>query len=98
MHRFLDKLEIQPDTLSLDITRAPPGFHLFYAPLGHLHTDDRFPFRDQGINLLLEPLAIPGDQYTLALRVIAFRLHVEIHGLVVANDHCWRTFAIYHIE
>ena len=67
MDRFLDKLEIQPDALGLDIARAPPGFHLSHAPLGHLHADDRFPFRDQGSNLLLEPLAIPGDQYTLAL-------------------------------
>src|SRR5260370_22304614 len=94
MNRFLDKLEIQPDSTRLNIARTPPGFHLFHAPLGHLHTDDRFPFSDQGSNLLLEPPAIPIDQYALALRGIATGPHVEIHCLVVANDHPWRAFAI----
>jgi hypothetical protein len=50
--RFLDQLEIQPDALSFNITRAPFGFHLFYAPLCHLHADNRFPFNDQGSILL----------------------------------------------
>src|SRR5229473_5667834 len=98
MNWFLDKLEIQPDAMYLNIASAPPGFHLFHAPLGHLHADDCFPFSDQGSNLLLEPLAIPGSQYALSLRGIAIDPHEEIHGLVVANDHCWRTFAINHIE
>src|SRR6266568_1077719 len=98
MNRFLDKLEIQPDALSLNITRAPFGFHLLHSPLYHLHANDRFPFRDQGSNLFLESLAIPGDQYTFALSDIATRPHEEIHGLVVTDDHCWRTFVVYHIE
>src|SRR2546423_339544 len=98
MNWFLDKLEIQPDSLCLNITRAPFGFYLSHAPLSHLHADDRFPFSDQGSNLLLEPLAIPGDQYTLALRGIASGLHVEVHSLVVADDHCWRAFVVNHIE
>ena len=51
--RFLDQLEIQPDSLSLDIASAPLGFHLFHTPLCHLHTDDRFPFSDQGSNSML---------------------------------------------
>src|SRR2546421_12392547 len=98
MYRLLDKLEIQPDAACLYIARAPPGFHLFHAPLGHLHTDDRFPLSDQGSNLLFEPPAIPGGQYALALRGIAGGSHEEVHGLVVANDYCWRAFAIHHIE
>ncbi len=55
-------------------------------------------FRDQGSNYLLEPLAIPGGQYALPLRGIATGPYVEIHGLVVANDHCWRAFAVNHIK
>src|SRR5437763_908253 len=98
MNRFLNKLEIQPDALSLDIASAPFGFHLSHAPFGHLHANDRFPFRDQGSNLLLEPLAIPGDQYALALRGIAIGPHEEVHRLVVANDYCWSAFIVYHIE
>src|SRR5712691_12813517 len=98
MNRFLDQLEIQPDSTCLNIASAPSGFHLFHAPLGHLHADDRFPFRDQGNNLLLEPSAIPGDQYALALSGIAIGPHEEIHSLVVANDHCWRAFEVNHIE
>src|SRR6266699_5492177 len=80
MNRFLDKLEIQPDAACLDIASAPFGFHLFHAPLGHLHADNRFPFSDQGSNLLLEPPAIPGIQYALPLRSIAAGPPIEIHG------------------
>src|SRR6266496_797909 len=98
MNRFLDQLEIQPDALCLNIARAPPGFHLSYSPLCHLHTDDRLPFSDQGSNLLLESLAIPGDQYALTPKRIASGLHEEIHSLVVANDHCWRAFVVQHIK
>src|SRR2546423_857036 len=77
---------------------GPACFYLFHAPLDHLHADDRFPFSDQGSNLLLEPSAIPGVQYALLFRGIAIGPHEEIHGLVVANDHCWRAFVVNHIE
>src|SRR5712692_6189235 len=98
MDRFFDKLEIQPDATCLNIASAPFGFHLFHAPLGHLHADNRFPFSDQGSNLLFELPAIPGVQYALPFRGIAAGAHVEIHGLVVANDHCWRALLVNHIE
>src|SRR5438270_8846956 len=98
MDRFLDKLEIQPDATCLDVASAPFGFHLFHAPLGYLHADDHFPLSDQGSNLLLEPPAIPGIQYALPLKGITAGPHVEIHGLVVANDHCWRALLVNHIE
>src|SRR6266566_9795339 len=98
MNRFLDKLEIQPDATCLYVASAPFGFHLFHAPLGHLHADDRFPFSDQGSYLFFEPPAIPGSQYALALRGVAADPYEEIHSLVVANDYCWRAFAIHHIE
>src|SRR6266550_378957 len=98
MNRFLDKLEIQPDATCLNSASTPLGFHLLHAPLGHLHANNRFPFSDQGSNLLLEPSAIPGVQYALPLRGIAAEPHVEIHGLVVADDHCWRAFLVNHIE
>src|SRR6266481_1666686 len=98
MNRFLDKLEIQPDSPCLNIASAPPGFHLFHAPLGYLHSNDFFPFSDQGSNLLLESPAIPSSQYALALRGIATGPHVEIHCLVVANDHPRRAFAINHLD
>src|SRR2546428_6469284 len=98
MRRFLDKLEIQPDAMCLNIASTPFGFHLFHAPFDYLYADDRFPFGDQGSNLLLEPLAVPGEQYALPLRGIATGPHVEIHGLVVANDHCWRALVVNHIE
>src|SRR5437879_3296866 len=98
MNGFLDKLEIQPDSTFLNIASAPSGFHLFHPPLGYLHTDDHFPFGDQRSNLLLELSAIPGVQYALSLRGIAICPYEEIHCLVVAYDHCWRAFAIDHIE
>src|SRR5438034_7933572 len=98
MNRFLDQLEIQPDALSLNIARTPPGFHLSHSPLDHLHADDRFPFRDQGSNLLLEPPAIPGDQDALPLSGVATGPHKEVHSPVVADNHCWGTFIVYHIE
>src|SRR5947209_12869146 len=98
MDRLLDKLEIQPDATCLNIASTPFGFHLFHAPLGHFHTDDGFPLSDQGSNLLFESPAIPAGQYALALRGIAIDTHEEVHGLVVANDYCWRAFAIHHIE
>src|SRR2546429_1156865 len=80
------------------IASAPSGFHLFHAPLGHLHADNCFPFSDQGSNLLLEPPAIPGVQYVLPFRGVAAGPHVEIHGLVVANDYCWQALLVNHIE
>src|SRR5438067_10536697 len=98
MNRFLDQLEIQPDSSCLNIARAPPGFHLFHAPPGHLRPNDRFPFLDQWSNLLLEPLATPGDQDALTLRGVTTGPHEEHHSLVVADDHCWRTFARGHIK
>src|SRR6266567_2863334 len=98
MNRFLDQLEIQPDATRLDVARTPPGFHLFHPPLGHLHADDRFPFRNQRSNLLLEPSTIPGSQDALAHRGIATGPHEEIHGLVVAKAHYWRALVILHIE
>ena len=98
MNWFLDKLEIQPDATCLDVAGAPFGFHLFHAPLGYLYVDDRFPFRDQGSNLFFEPAAIPGVQDALSRRGIAVGPHEEVHGFVVANDHCWRAFLIDHIE
>src|SRR6266516_8025212 len=98
MNRFLVLLEIQPDATRLTVARAPPGFHLFHAPLGHLHADNSFPFSDQRSNLLLEPSTIPGSQDALAHRGIATGPHEEIHGLVVAKAHCWRALVIQHIE
>src|SRR5205823_1548398 len=86
------------DSSCLNIARAPPGFHLFHAPLSHLHANDRFPFRDQGSNLLLEPLAIPGDQDALTLRGVTTWPHEEIHRLVVADDHGRGAFVVHHIE
>src|SRR5438309_2226972 len=98
MNRFLDKLEIQPDSTRLNIASAPPGFHLLHAPLGHLHTDNRFPFSDQGSNLLLESPPVPGVQYAFPLRGITTGPHEEIHGLVVGDDYCWRAVTIHHVE
>src|SRR3954447_17049742 len=98
MNGLLDKLEIQPDATCLNIARAPLGLHLFHAPLGHLHADDRFPFSNQGSNLLLELSAIPSYQYTFPLRGIATSSHEEIDCLVVAKDYCWRAFVINHVE
>src|SRR5260370_28147689 len=98
MNRFLDELEIQPDALCLNIASAPPGFHLFHAPLVHLHTNDCFPFSDKGSDLLLEPLTIPCDQYALTRRGVATWPHEEIHDLVVADDHCRRAFVINTIQ
>src|SRR6266568_6075621 len=84
--------------MCLNIASAPFGFHLFHTPFGHLDADNRFPFSDQGSNLLLEPPAIPGVQYALPLRGVAAGSHVEIHGLVVANDYLWRALLVNHIE
>src|SRR5258708_3731600 len=98
MNRFLDKFEFQPDTTCPNIAGTPSGFHLFHAPFSHFYAYDRFPFCDQWRNLFLEPLTIPGAQYTFSLGGVAIGSYEEFHDLVVANDHCWRAFLVDYIE
>src|SRR5260370_28945697 len=98
MYRFLDHFKIQPDSTRLNITSAPLGFHLFHPPLGHLHTNNRFPFSNQRSNLFLELSAIPGDQYTFPFTGTATGSHVKIHCLVIAKHYRWRALLINHIE
>ncbi len=98
MHGFFDQFEVQPDTPCLAVAGAPFRFHLFHAPFVHLHTDDGFPFRDQGRDLFLEPLTIPGGEYALSLSGRALAAYEEVERLVVAHDHFRRAFVVDDIE
>ena len=59
LHRFLGKLQVNPDTPRLDVAAPPLGFHLLDAPAGYLNTHGPLPLLQERLEEGFQLLAIP---------------------------------------